>query len=160
MLPVPVRLARAAFALALLVVGSLLVRPAAAASLDPKLKWHTATTEHFVVYWYDGEEIIAKRILEICEPVRAKVVKAVDYAPKGKTHLVLTDITDSANGFALTIPYNSIRLFITGPTEGSSLDSYDDSSRSEPAPTTRPRSRCGSRGGRRSLSPGVPASAT
>lgn len=110
----------------LLAASLLTARTASAASSDPSLKWHTAQTDHFVVYWYDGEEIIAKRILEICEPVRARVTKAVDYVPKGKTHVVLTDVTDSANGFAITIPYNSIHLFITGPTEGSSLDSYDD----------------------------------
>lgn len=112
--------------LALFAFVLLLPRAASAASLDPKLKWHTAKTEHFVVYWYDGEEIAAKRILEICESIREKVTKAVGYTPKGKTHLVVTDVTDSANGFAMTIPYNAIRLFITAPTEGSSLENYDD----------------------------------
>src|SRR4051812_33001858 len=122
----PVRRLRVAFALAAALFATLASLPASAASLDPKLKWHTARTKHFVVYWYDGEEIIAKKTLEICEDVHDKVTKAVGYDPKGRTHLVLTDVTDSANGFALTIPYNTIRLFITGPTEGSSLDNYDD----------------------------------
>src|SRR5688500_2541725 len=97
-----------------------------AASLDPNLKWKTAETEHFVVYWYEGEELAAKRVLEICEPVFDKVTAGVDWKPQGKTHLVLTDVTDTANGFAVTVPFNTIRLFITAPQEGSSLDNYDD----------------------------------
>lgn len=101
--------------------------PAAqAASLDPSLEWHTADTEHFVLYWYDGEELVAKRMLEILESVHGEVTKAVGWSPKPKTHVVLTDITDSANGFAISVPFNTIRLFVTAPQEGSSLDYYDD----------------------------------
>jgi len=101
-------------------------RTASAASLDPKLKWHTTDTEHFVIYWYDGEELAAKRLLEIAELVHDDVKKAVGWAPKPKTHVVLTDVTDSANGFAVSVPFNTIRLFVTAPQEGSSLDYYDD----------------------------------
>src|SRR5207248_8350499 len=80
---------------------------ARAASTDPALKWHSAQTPHFVVYWYDGEELAAQQYLShILEPVYDKVTKAVDWRPPGKTHVVLEDVTDSANGFATTIPYD------------------------------------------------------
>src|SRR5579859_7703121 len=110
--------------------------PALAATYDPALKWHSAETAHWIVYWYDGEELVADRYLKLVEPIYDRVSKAVDSRPEqartflalpaGKTRLVITDITDSANGFALTIPYNEITLFVTAPTEGSSLDNYDD----------------------------------
>lgn len=111
---------------ALLLVFLLTPFASLAASLDPGLKWHTAETEHFVVYWYDGEELVARRILDLVEPVHEDVTKAVGWGPKAKTHVVLTDVTDSANGFAISAPFNTIRLFVTAPQEGSSLDYYDD----------------------------------
>ena len=100
---------------------------ARAASSDPNLKWHSAQTQHFVVYWYDGEELAAQQYLShILEPVYDKVTKAVDWRPPGKTHVILEDVTDGANGFATTIPYDAIHLYVTAPTEGSSLDYYDE----------------------------------
>lgn len=100
--------------------------PATAATLDPSLEWHSAETEHFVIYWYSGEELAAKKLLEIAEPVWDDVTRAVDWKPKSKTHVVLTDVTDTANGFAVSVPFNTIRLFVTAPQEGSSLENYDD----------------------------------
>ena len=109
-------------------ISCLLAAPgvARAASLDPALNWHTTDTEHFVIYWYDGEELAAKKLIDIAEDVHAEVTKAVGWTPKSKTHVVLTDVTDSANGFAISTPFNTIRLFVTAPQEGSSLDYYDD----------------------------------
>ncbi len=100
--------------------------PALAASLDPALKWTTAETDHFVVYWYQGEELAAQRLLQIAEPIHHKVTTALGWTPKSKTHVVLTDTTDTANGFAVAVPFNTIRLFVTAPQEGSSLENYDD----------------------------------
>ena len=35
------------------------------ATLDPKLKWQTIETQHFIIHYYKGEELVAGRIAEI-----------------------------------------------------------------------------------------------
>lgn len=96
------------------------------ATLDPKLKWQTIETQHFIIHYYKGEELIAGRVAEIAEPIFERVTKAIGWVPKKQTHVVLTDETDAANGFAVTAPNNMIRLFVTAPKAGSSLEFYTD----------------------------------
>jgi len=40
--------------------------------------------------------------------------------------IVVTDDTDSANGSASTLPYNTVRLFATAPDDMSPLADYDN----------------------------------
>ena len=50
------------------------------------------------------------------------------WEPKQKTHLVLVDAMDEANGMASPIPYNQIVLFLTQPVgePGFGTTPYDD----------------------------------
>ena len=51
---------------------------------------------------------------------------ALAYTPKAYTEIVLTDDTDAANGSATSLPYNTIRLYVTAPDDLSTLADYDD----------------------------------
>ena len=53
---------------------------------------------------------------------KAREVFVID----GNTELVLVDWTDIANGYAQTIPVNTIVIFVTNPQENSTLGVYED----------------------------------
>ncbi|MBI5136578.1 MAG: PD40 domain-containing protein [Nitrospirae bacterium] len=107
----PARL-RALATLALLCLAG----PASAASLyPPGLTWHTLTTEHFYVHYHDGLEPAARQFARIGEAVHARQTERLNWRPGGRTHLVVADTTDAANGMATPLPYNTVVLNATAP---------------------------------------------
>ncbi len=136
-LPSPPRcpwLRRAALALALTVAAPLLPgpvsTPAMAASYDPALRWQSMDTEHFTVTFHDGLEPVAAAMGSLCDEVYETVSTRWGTDPKRRVELVLVDWTDSANGYATPLPVNTIVIFVTAPTEASTLNYYDDWNRS------------------------------
>ncbi|CAN5316449.1 hypothetical protein BH09MYX1_BH09MYX1_04670 [soil metagenome] len=104
---------------------SVATAPARAAN-DPRIEWHTLETAHFRVNYYSGEEEIAKRVADLCESIFATLVPAVGWPPSERVEISITDQTDSANAFATSLPYDSVRLFATAPDDLSPLgDVYD-----------------------------------
>lgn len=98
----------------------------AAAVDDPSLTWWTLETEHFNVTYPHTVEPAARRIATLAESIHGRLTEAMQYSPDEKTEIVITDDTDSANGSASPVPYNTIRLFLTAPGDVSSLNDYDD----------------------------------
>jgi hypothetical protein len=115
------RLARAAFALTCLVA---LARPAHAG--DPSLRWRTLETEHFHIHYYQGEEAFARGLAVRAERAHALIAPILAHAPSGKTHIVVTDDVDTANGSATVLPYNLVHLYAAGPDGESLLSDFDD----------------------------------
>ncbi len=97
-----------------------------AASFDPRLTWRTLETEHFNITFHGGEEQLAEEVAWICEDVFSRMTEELDYAPKRRTEVVIVDNTDSANGYAMTVPNNTIVIYVTAPTEDSTLSLYED----------------------------------
>ncbi len=87
----------------------------ALAKFDPAFTWTTLETPHFSIQYHQGEEEIAKRAAIIAEDVHARLVPRIMWEPKGRTHLVLVDAYDAANGITTPMPYNLITLYITPP---------------------------------------------
>ena len=114
----------------ILAAGLLVAPPARAASYDPDLQWRTLETEHFRVTFHGGEEALAEEYARVAEDVWRTMTPELRWQPRRKTELVLIDPTDSANGFAYTVPVNTIVVFVTTPREDSSLSDYDVWSRS------------------------------
>ena len=104
----------------------LLVPMAWSADFDPELTWRTITTDHFEISFHQGEEQLADEMSGICEDVYGTMQAEVAWTPKARTQLVLLDRTDSANGYAFTVPYNGIVLYVTAPQEDSVLGFYED----------------------------------
>ncbi len=104
-----------AFALGGLGATSAWARPARAA--DPYLDWYTVKSPHFRVHYAAGLEDIAQRTTSSAEAVYRRLVPQLGFAPKQVTEIVVTDDTDLANGSAVTIPYNTVRLFATAPDD-------------------------------------------
>jgi len=121
------RLSRAAryFGLALAFLGvSTPARRAAAG--DPYLTWYTLKTPHFRVHFSGGLEDVAQRTASSAESVHERLVPQLGWAPHEVTEIVITDDTDSANGSAGTLPYNTVRLYATAPDDMSPLGDYDN----------------------------------
>lgn len=109
-----------------LLVLLVLPRAAGAASYDPRLRWRTVTTPHFRIHFHQGTEHLAFKAARVAEEVHVRLVPELKWEPRTRTDLVILDNTDSANGFAQTIPYRAITIYATAPLEDSSLDHYED----------------------------------
>ncbi|TNE92041.1 MAG: hypothetical protein EP330_03560 [Deltaproteobacteria bacterium] len=99
---------------------------ALAASYDPQMTWRTLETEHFRIHFHQGIESVAEEFSLIVDDVHGEMTAELEWYPKRKTELVLVDRTDSANGYAMTVPYNAIVIYVTAPTDSSTLDYYED----------------------------------
>jgi len=106
----------------------LLYQPAGHAFTDPSLSWMTLTSPHFHVHFHQGEETLAKRAVVLAEDVHTRLVPRMKSQPSGRTHIVLVDAMDDANGWATTVPYNLITLYVTPPLgePGFGAHPYDD----------------------------------
>ena len=101
---------------------------AAVAKFDPSFVWTTLETPHFLVHYHQGGEETARRVAVIAEDVHSRLVPRIHWEPKEKTHVLLVDARDEANGATSPIPYNQIILFLARPAGGPGFGttSYDD----------------------------------
>lgn len=111
-------------AAALLVAAALEAGSAEAG--DPRLEYYTVETPHFRVHYHGGLEKIAQRTASLAEAIRDRLTTKLVTPPSQTIHILLTDVTDSANGSATALPYNAIELFVTAPEDQSELGDYDD----------------------------------
>lgn len=108
----------------LLLLGS--ARADAAALFDPVLRFRIMSTKHFVIYFHQGEEPLARRLAVIAEETWLKLTAPFDTPPPLLTHVVLVDQSDSANGFATPLPYNTIVMGATWPAGSELIGNLDD----------------------------------
>lgn len=87
------------------------------ARLDPRLKWSTLETPHFLILFHDGGEEIAGRAAFIAEEVHQLLMPALRWEPLDKTRLILADVSDAANALATPFPFNRIIVYLTPPLE-------------------------------------------
>ena len=113
----------AAAALALLLASQ---ATAAGQGRDPRLTWRTVRTRHFEIHYHEPLGMVARRVAGAAERVHATLAPLLDHWPSERTQVVLSDDADSANASANAVPYNTIRLFATGPEDLAPLSDYDD----------------------------------
>ena len=100
--------------------------PGAAAQNDPRLQWRTLETPHFRIHFYQGMEPVARRVAVVGEHVVERLARPLGWRQSQVTEIALHDSTDDANGSATATPYNTLRLFVTAPSDLSVLEQYDD----------------------------------
>ncbi|MDY0161645.1 hypothetical protein [Desulfobotulus sp.] len=88
--------------------------------------WRTLSSEHFEIHFQEGLQEMALRCLSIAEGVREELLLWFRSAPQGPVHMVLSDETDFANGWATPLPFAQIRLFVPNPEDAGSLEHYDE----------------------------------
>ena len=106
-------------------LAALLVSEPARAG-DPYVPWFTLTTPHFHVHYHAGLEAVAQHSANVAEDVYRRVSPEVGFSPSARTELVLTDATEDSNGFANTLPYPAVTLYVAAPDDMSALGDYDD----------------------------------
>lgn len=95
-------------------------------AVDPGLSWKTIESEHLYVHYADGNKVIAERVLAISEAAHQRFTKELNWIPKEKTHVVLSDETDLPNGFATPIFFNRTVIYLAPPTSINTLEDFDD----------------------------------
>jgi hypothetical protein len=95
-------------------------------AFEPWKRWYTIKTEHFNINFYEGEEEVARKVAYVAEEVYSIVTKWFESEPHERVEVVITDDTDSTNGFTTVLPYNRIHLFVRPPAAFSSLNDHDD----------------------------------
>jgi hypothetical protein len=93
---------------------------------DPRLQYFTVENEAVVVHFHGGLEETAQRVAAYAAELETSLTRWLGRAPSQKTEIVLKDASDHANGFAGTLPYSAIELFVTAPTDMSVLGAYDE----------------------------------
>ncbi len=89
-----------ALAVALLALAAChLARPARAQN-HSELDWLTFETDHFIVHYHDGVDETARQAAIIAETIYPRITGLYDWEPAKKTHLILGDYEDYANGSA------------------------------------------------------------
>lgn len=93
---------------------------------DPWVHWYTLTTPHYHVHFHAGIEDVAQKVGTVAEDVYSRVSLELGFRPPERTEIVLTDGSEDANGFAYTLPYPTVNLFVSAPDDMSTLGDYDD----------------------------------
>ena len=81
-------------------------------------------TEHFVIYFHQGEGDQAQRLAVIAEETWHALQRPLGTTPPRLTHVVLADQTELANGYATPLPYDTIVIFAVRPSGSQFL--FDD----------------------------------
>lgn len=89
-------------------------------------RWLTVETAHFRIHYREGAEGWVAHTAERAEAAHARLSKALNWQPRQRTELVLTDNYDLANGWASALPFNQSRLFLSPPDRFNSLENHDD----------------------------------
>ena len=93
---------------------------------DPTRVYKSVETDHFRIYYWEPLDDVARRVGVVAERAHRVLSPALGKVPTEKTLIFIADDTDSANGFATTLPRNMIQLYATGPEGFSELDDHDD----------------------------------
>jgi len=108
------------------IVFCLLVFSANSYAVDPTLDWKTIENENLFVHYAEGNKVLAEKALAIAEAAHQRLTVELDWQPKEKTHVVLSDETDQPNGFATPLFFNRTVLYLAPPTSVNTLEDFDD----------------------------------
>ena len=105
----------------------LLAAPAgAASSFDPRYRFRRLPTEHFIVYFHQGEARLAARLAAIAEETWRTLERPLGRKPPPLTHVVLVDQSELANGSAYPLPYNTILVTAVWPAGSEFIGNTED----------------------------------
>src|SRR5262249_47051512 len=93
---------------------------------DPKYHFQSIETEHFVIYFHQNEGPLARRLGPIAEEVWHRLESRFGVKPPSRTHVVLSDQAEEANGLATPLPYNTIVVTAAWPSGVEFIGKTDD----------------------------------
>ncbi|MFC1480784.1 hypothetical protein ACFL6E_00880 [Candidatus Neomarinimicrobiota bacterium] len=65
-----------------------------------EIEWQSFDTEHFVIHFHQGTELMAREAAAIAEKVYGPITEMYAYEPASRTHLIIKDVDDDSNGLA------------------------------------------------------------
>src|ERR1041384_1347886 len=110
----------------LLISLAFATRVSAATLFDPSLRFRTLPTQHFVIYFHQGESALAQRLAVIAEETWASLRQSFDGLPPLLTHVVLADQAELANGYATPLPRNIVVITAAWPAGSEFIGNIDD----------------------------------
>ncbi|MCC7044765.1 MAG: PD40 domain-containing protein [Acidobacteria bacterium] len=110
---------------AIVIALTMAMEPALAQELDPIYRFRTIRTDHFAIHFHDDVAPIASALAEVAEETWRKFDARPGVPPPPLTHVVLVDQSESANGFATTLPRNTVVLYAVTPPAASLLNPDD-----------------------------------
>ena len=110
----------------LYIAVALMLVSAAAQAVDPFLDWQTLESPHFLVHFDARHRDYAQHAVNIAEAVHKRLTTELQWTPAEKTHLVLSDESDFANGFATVIHISRSVLFFAPPSGVGGLEDFDN----------------------------------
>src|SRR5215472_15920194 len=93
---------------------------------DPALRFRTLSTDHFIIYFHQGELALATRLADIAESTWHTLEQQLAVTPPSRTHLVIADQTEFANGYATPVPYDTIVIYPVWPAGSEFIGNVDD----------------------------------
>ena len=93
--------------------------------VGPRLPWRTLQTEHFLIHFAEQNRAQSRTVAATAERVYLRTTALLDWRPRLRTHIVLMDSADFANGFASPVPFNLSGIFLSPPDEGELLQNGD-----------------------------------
>jgi WD40 repeat protein len=113
-----------------LVASALLLSAAATARaasvFDPALRFRTIATAHFIIYFHQGEDRLAHRLAAIAEDTWTALGQPFGAVLPPRTHVVLVDQSEAANGYATPLPYNTVVVTTAWPAGSDFIGNTDD----------------------------------
>ena len=103
---------------AILVIWAL---PAQAQWVDPARNWRSFDTANFSLHFAEEHRSQAHVVAGIAETIYARITGWLQWRPESRTHLVLLDSADFANGLASPLPFNYTAIFLSPPDDGELL---------------------------------------
>jgi hypothetical protein len=100
-------------------------RVASAQQFDPAYRFRVLQTEHFLVYFHQGEDGLAVRLASIAEETWQTFHGSLGRQAPRRTHVVLVDQTDLANGWATPLPRETIAIQAVWPAASDPLKTDD-----------------------------------
>ena len=97
-----------------------------AAQFDPALRFRMLPTDHFVIYFHQGEDRLAGRLALIAEETWTTMRQSFDRTPPLKTHVVLVDQWEAANGYATPLPRDTVVISAAWPEGVDFIGNVDD----------------------------------
>ncbi|MFH1807888.1 MAG: hypothetical protein ABIJ09_04040 [Pseudomonadota bacterium] len=105
---------------------ALLLCTAPARAVAPLQDWHSLPSACCDVHYPARLEALARRVAVIADEADTAVAGLLGARPSDRVQIVLEDESDYANGWALTVPYNTLHVYAVAPDDLSPLGDSDD----------------------------------
>jgi len=98
----------------------------ASSLFDSIYRFRVLPTDHFMIYFHQGEDRLAARLALIAEETWQALQRPLGTKPPSLTHVVLVDQTELANGYAMPLPRDTIVITATWPPGSDFIGHTDD----------------------------------